>query len=757
MLVGSSASPTAMIAAGVLTPMALVALIGLSSNSQYSNFAEIARPFDLTANGGAPDTVRLGSTPGGAEFGTTLPLNVPATGDTGNPLAPARLYYSGTKDGETFAGSVPIRAALPSEITPAAISASGINGGDTITLTPAVLSGLPTVFTHTLHMSRGSDLNFLTNDATSPLIHVIVDDGPQSDDDLLFDGTYAFTCSGGVLLLDAIGSVRVADFEDQNLTNDVEITGLAQEGQTLGHTGGAPSGNPLPTPSYAWRLLSDDSLVATTATPPPIPTAWVGDRLYLEVTVSDGVGPDVTRTSLASEAIQAIPVTNTPPAAIDDTALTTPFESALSIDVLANDTDLDGDTLTIQSFTQGANGVVTQVADDLVYTPATGFSGADSFTYTITDGTDTDTATVSITVEAEIIVPTIGTPSLSGSDLSFDYSAPGTIFWSVTTAEEDDIADIEAGLAAEASDSFAVAASGSTSQALDLTGLTAGTRFLNFFLRSAGGDSLAQNFEFTFEVVQAQTLSQPLGVSSGQTTAVWTATSSEPGGTIFAAARLSADEVLEDTEIENGTGDAVAISNDATPTADANNGGPFTGLTAGASYVVDMFHRVAGGANGPVISSPAFVTDSAAASGDILAGVGDFSSAAGWSLTTETAITGGQFEFNNTVGTFNRASHSDRVIAAENTTYDLSLDVTAITNATRLRIAYRAYDSGGGNISGGFQYFFDTNADGALSVSTMTKAAAFTTPAGTATLEVTLEAVTAGMDIDIDNLSLTEA
>ena len=78
--------------------------------------------------------------------------------------------------------------------------------------------------------------------------------------------------------------------------------------------------------------------------------------------------------------------------------------------MLGNDTHAGGETLFLDSFTQPAHGTVTRdengtpgdTSDDqLAYTPESGWSGDDSFTYTISDGNgETDTATVYVTVEA---------------------------------------------------------------------------------------------------------------------------------------------------------------------------------------------------------------------------------------------------------------------------------------------------------------------------------------------------------------------
>jgi hypothetical protein len=72
----------------------------------------------------------------------------------------------------------------------------------------------------------------------------------------------------------------------------------------------------------------------------------------------------------------------------------------VTIDVLANDSDPDGDELIIANASDGDNGFVT-INDDqtITYTPNEGFSGEDSFEYTINDGQDGfATAAVFVTV-----------------------------------------------------------------------------------------------------------------------------------------------------------------------------------------------------------------------------------------------------------------------------------------------------------------------------------------------------------------------
>ncbi|HEX9822235.1 MAG TPA: Ig-like domain-containing protein, partial [Methylomirabilota bacterium] len=89
-----------------------------------------------------------------------------------------------------------------------------------------------------------------------------------------------------------------------------------------------------------------------------------------------------------------------PPLAQDDFAVTQ-RDTPVTIAVLANDSDPDGDPLTVTAVTDPAHGSAVNNGDGTVtYTPDAGFVGSDSFEYTISDGAGgADSATVSVTVE----------------------------------------------------------------------------------------------------------------------------------------------------------------------------------------------------------------------------------------------------------------------------------------------------------------------------------------------------------------------
>ena len=95
------------------------------------------------------------------------------------------------------------------------------------------------------------------------------------------------------------------------------------------------------------------------------------------------------------------PTNNTAPNAINDSA-STPAKTSLNIPVLGNDSDPDGDALTVVSVTQPSNrGSVSINADGTVrYSPQRKFTGTESFYYTISDGINQATAKVTVTVSA---------------------------------------------------------------------------------------------------------------------------------------------------------------------------------------------------------------------------------------------------------------------------------------------------------------------------------------------------------------------
>ena len=104
-------------------------------------------------------------------------------------------------------------------------------------------------------------------------------------------------------------------------------------------------------------------------------------------------------TTTATVTVTVDAVNNPAPVAQNDSA-TTPVGTAVTLPVLGNDTSNSGSgQLTITSVGNPQNGTAQIVNGQIVYTPNTGFSGTDSFVYTITDSNgETATATATVTV-----------------------------------------------------------------------------------------------------------------------------------------------------------------------------------------------------------------------------------------------------------------------------------------------------------------------------------------------------------------------
>jgi CshA-type fibril repeat protein len=125
-------------------------------------------------------------------------------------------------------------------------------------------------------------------------------------------------------------------------------------------------------------------------------------------TISDGNGGTATATVIVT-----VTPRNDPPVAVDDSASTNE-DTPVTVPLLANDSDLDGDPLTITAASAPNGTVVINPDGTVTYTPNANFTGTDTITYTISDGNGgTDTASATIIVrpanDAPVAVNDTGT------------------------------------------------------------------------------------------------------------------------------------------------------------------------------------------------------------------------------------------------------------------------------------------------------------------------------------------------------------
>jgi gliding motility-associated-like protein len=157
------------------------------------------------------------------------------------------------------------------------------------------------------------------------------------------------------------------------------------------------------------------------------PSADFNGTEVITYTVSDG-----TDTATGTLTVTVTPV-NDAPVAIADTATVSEDTATTSIEVIANDTDVDsGDILSLTSVSTSGTGIVSINSDgfSVDYTPSANFNGTEVITYTISDGTDTATGTLTVTVtpvnDAPVAIADTATVSEDSATTSIDVIANDT-------------------------------------------------------------------------------------------------------------------------------------------------------------------------------------------------------------------------------------------------------------------------------------------------------------------------------------------
>ncbi|WP_337247407.1 tandem-95 repeat protein [Vibrio sp. V43_P6S15P86] len=184
---------------------------------------------------------------------------------------------------------------------------------------------------------------------------------------------------------------------------------------------------------------------------------------------------------------------NDAPVAKDDIA-TTQEDTAVTIDVLPNDSDVDGDKLSIQSATvPEAQGKVEIVDGKLVFTPAENFNGHAEITYTVTDGQLTDEATVNVTVNAVNDTPVVES-NLADQTLAEDFT-PYSIDLNTAFSDVDNV-DGELSFSVSGNSNIQVAIVNGIAT-FTPTADWNGSEILTFTATDPSGESVSQTVNFT--------------------------------------------------------------------------------------------------------------------------------------------------------------------------------------------------------------------------------------------------------------------
>ncbi|MFK8031921.1 MAG: cadherin-like domain-containing protein, partial [Gammaproteobacteria bacterium] len=181
----------------------------------------------------------------------------------------------------------------------------------------------------------------------------------------------------------------------------------------------------------------------------------INDDATLTVTVDDGEFTDTESAAITVNAVNDAPVANNDEFFIEaGTTLTID----MAADLLANDSDIDGDTLTITSFTQPGNGTLVDNGDGtLSFTPDVGVESGGVFQYTVSDGNGGFSVATAVIQQQGIWSITGDTTAEEGASANYTLSFTGTDDSSIDVSLTDidttsaDYADLVAAITAAVS------------------------------------------------------------------------------------------------------------------------------------------------------------------------------------------------------------------------------------------------------------------------------------------------------------------
>jgi hypothetical protein len=386
------------------------------------------------------------------------------------------------------------------------------------------------------------------------------------------------------------------DFTVPNLTGSYTITGLpagvVDDGD--GTISGAPTGSPGPVSftvtfgpdQYGDTYQANYSVDIVSQSLAPVftedPAVSLDGRILTVTTGTATESPDYSITM----ALDGVPVT---PSGSGPWTFATPGDPlaqtiSWSVSATANGQTVSvSDSIVVPGVTVGA-GSITLISDNISYTPGGGGVG----------------------------------PILTVSQALFENTiAPYEVFIATHLADVTfDAAEIIAGTDVSILDALTLQDDNGTVTDQELTLTQSFTNgYLSLVVRDSSDPKIVSNVPRLTGVdvdATAAALSSPVATQTGATTADWSITSNEAAGVVYAGVRPTASAALTSAQLIAGSGGAgVAWSTDTTMTADANNGGTFTGLTAETAYKVDYVAVDAWGNVGSVVSSAEFTTAAA--------------------------------------------------------------------------------------------------------------------------------------------------
>lgn len=244
----------------------------------------------------------------------------------------------------------------------------------------------------------------------------------------LFNGTDSFTYSANdgstnstpitvTLNVNSVNSAPVAVNNNYTVNEDATLTVPAVGGLLTNDTdadGDTLTAGIVTLPQHGTLTLNSDGSFSYT------PNANFNGTDSFEYRATDGA----SNSNTATVQITVTAVNDAPVGANDIYSTTTGSPLTIAANgVLTNDTDVDGDTLTATALTNPTNGTLSlNTNGGFTYTPAAGFTGTDTFTYQVNDGT-TNSGPVTVTIQVNAPENTV---PVSAND-AYSISEDGTL------------------------------------------------------------------------------------------------------------------------------------------------------------------------------------------------------------------------------------------------------------------------------------------------------------------------------------------
>jgi Skp family chaperone for outer membrane proteins len=330
---------------------------------------------------------------------------------TGNTIRPATDFTGTLNVNVQISGNGEIAPDFAAVVSVTNVNDAPVANNDTFTVIVDSTDSLLTVLGNDTDVD--ADTLTITNATTDGNGSInIISPGIEYTPALGFVGTetVSYTISDGTLTSAAEAVVTVEAAPVQLLvTGQVDITGAEDTTITISADQFTTS---LEVDSFVIQPGTNYTASGNTITP--------ADN-YNGTLVVDIVFTSGDTVSDPFPALVTVTEVNDPPTAENDTTNVNQDSSNNNITVLGNDRDIDTPDLIITEVSTSGNGSVTINGNFLSYTPATGFSGTETLTYTISDMDNTATATVRVNVVATPTTPPSNGGSSGGSGGSMSW------------------------------------------------------------------------------------------------------------------------------------------------------------------------------------------------------------------------------------------------------------------------------------------------------------------------------------------------